>query len=128
MIKELQKQIEMQKQNLLQPINDVLEQLKKYYDYQTDIDLEKKIIVIALQTKDDNNRVYGRVNIIRTLNEAVLNTEVSLEYINSQDGHVLGLAAKPLSFDIDFLGYISHLALEILRDLEQESEVEVGEE
>lgn len=129
MFKELQKQIEQKKRELVQPTKEKFEQIFNGYKVEINLDAENNAVFASMSQEDESGVIL--LNFQQKENQKIFsNYGVAYE----KDGKVI-LAAKPMPFTIEyeviaFVFYELNSILEGLKteETEVEPEVETKEE
>lgn len=120
MLKELQKQIEQKKKELVQPTKEMFEQIFKGFEVTIDFDSEGEFSAASMQQKTENSLII--LNFTWTQEEKVF-TNYAIKY-EVEQGIIVGVKASPFSIDQNVINYVFYELENLLKGLQKEETTE----
>lgn len=127
MLKDLQKQIEKQKKELLKPLIEEMEQIFQGFEIMADFDTEGTQAYLSAQAiKGDSKSI---VNFAATKEDSTFSV-LSFKHI-VENGIVMGVTPTPFTVSNQVINYVFYKLAELLESLqpkEEKEEIETKEE
>lgn len=123
MFKELQKQIEEKKRELIKPLKEEIEGIFKGFKIEIDFDLEKSSAILAA-TKEENNSFINLSFFLEGETRAYTNLAVKHEIEN---GILMAVKPVPFSIDLSVLNFVFYKLGDLIKSLDPQPQPEEEE-
>lgn len=126
MLKELQKQIQEKKNEILAPLVGELEQIFSGFSVAAEINDEMSDLSVVMKSKGGG--VITEIKFFTGENEGF--STQSFEYVLDKNGSVVGVKSLPVHVSFQLIAYVFQKLIQLTNELQapEESEVEVEEQ
>ena len=126
MLKELQKQIQEKKNEILAPLVGKLEQIFSGFSVAAEINDEMSDLSVVM--KSNGGGTFTEIKFFTGENEGF--STQSFEYILDKNGSVVGVKSLPVQVSFQLIAYVFQKLIQLTNELQapEESEVEVEEQ